>query len=143
MPSSAGNNSHAQPRCQRRSVLVIDDETDVRTLLKQILVDEGYHVTVAPTARQALAIIRDEGFDVVIADLSLPDADGIELVRHIRAESPHVSVIAISGFMAAISPATLHKAGTSAMLQKPFTARELLDSVSEILYPQRASAAIG
>jgi len=143
MPSSGCNNCHSQPRCRRRSVLVIDDETDVQTLLKQILADEGYRVTVATTARQALTIIRDEGFDVVIADLSLPDADGIDLVRHIRAESPHVSVIAISGFMAAISPATLHKAGTAAMLQKPFTARELLDSVAGILHSQRASAAIG
>jgi len=141
MPNSAGNNDHPQLPCRRRSVLVIEDESDVQTLLRQILADEGYHVTLAPTARQALAAIRDQGFDVVIADLSLPDGDGVDVVRHIGLESPHVHVIAISGFMAAIPPAILRKAGAAAMLEKPFTPQQLLDSVAELLHPRRVSAA--
>jgi DNA-binding NtrC family response regulator len=143
MPSSAGHNNHSQLHHRRRSVLVIEDETDVQVLLKEILADDGYHVTLAPTARQALAVIRDTGFDVVIADLSLPDADGLDLVRHIGAESPHVHVIAISGFMAAMSPAALHRAGAAATLQKPFTAEQLLDSVSKLLNLHYTSAAKG
>jgi DNA-binding NtrC family response regulator len=92
-------------------------------------------------ARHALNAIRDEGFDVVITDISLPDADGIELVRQIHMEFPCVNVIAMSGFMAAIPPARLHSAGTAATLQKPFTARQLLRSVSELPHPQPALAA--
>ncbi|MBZ5593433.1 MAG: response regulator [Acidobacteriia bacterium] len=140
MPSSAANDAQLHPPCQRRSVLVIDDETSVQALLRQVLVAEGYRVAAVRTARQALAVIRDEGFELVISDISLPDADGIELVRQICSEFPHVRVIAMSGFMAAIPMAMLRNAGTAAMLQKPFTARQLLCSVSELLHPLSASA---
>ena len=123
-----------------RSVLVIDDEASIQMLLRQILAAEGYHVRTVRTARHALNVIRDEAFDVVISDISLPDADGLELVRQIGIEFPEVSVIAMSGFMAAIPPARLHDAGTAVTLQKPFTASQLLCSLSELLRPQRAFA---
>jgi DNA-binding NtrC family response regulator len=136
MSTVTANDSHSGGR----SILVIDDETGVQILLMQILADEGYHVRAVRTARHALNVIRDEAFEVVISDLSLPDADGIELVRQISSEFPHVSVIAMSGFMAAIPPARLHDAGTAATLQKPFTARQLLCSLSEL--PQRVSVGV-
>jgi CheY-like chemotaxis protein len=120
MPTA--NYCHSRPRVSDRSILVIDDETSIQTLLMQILADEGYHVRAVRTARHALNVIRDEGFDVVISDISLPDVDGVELVRQICSEFPHISVIAMSGFMAAIPSARLHDAGTAATLQKPFTA---------------------
>ena len=141
MSTAAANNSHAQTYSGVCRILVIDDETSIQTLLKEILVAEGYHVRGAHTARLALSVIRDEEFDVVISDISLPDVDGVELVRQICMEFPHVSVIAMSGFMAAISPAMLHHAGTAATLQKPFTASELLCSLSELQRPQRVFAA--
>ena len=140
MPTA--NDSHLQPRGGDRSILVIDDETSIQSLLMQILADEGYHVRAVRTARHALNVIRDEGFDVVISDISLPDLDGVELVRQICSEFPHISVIAMSGFMAAIPTAKLHDAGTAATPQKPFTARQLLCSLSELPRPQRISMAV-
>jgi DNA-binding NtrC family response regulator len=135
------NHSHAQTHCGVWRILVIDDDTSIQTLLKEILAAKGYHVRTARTARHALNVIRDEEFDAVISDISLPDADGVELVRQICMEFPHVSVIAMSGFMAAIPPAVLHLAGTAATLQKPFTAQQLLCSLSELPHPQRVFAA--
>jgi len=96
-------------------------------------------VKTVPTARHAWNTIRDEEFDVVLSDISLPDADGIELVRQISMEFPNLRVIAMSGFMAAIPPATLYEAGSAAMLQKPFTARELFSALSSTV---RALAAV-
>jgi DNA-binding NtrC family response regulator len=141
MSTATRNQYHPQPRCRTRSVLVVDDETSIQTLLTQVLTGEGYHVRTVSTARHALHVIRDEGFDVVISDISLPDADGLELVRQIGMEFPHVSVIAMSGFMAAIPLARLYHAGTTATLQKPFTARQLLCSLSELPHPQMVSDA--
>lgn len=126
-----------------RSILVIDDETGIQTLLRHVLAGQGYHVKTVRTARHALNVIRDEEFDVVISDISLPDADGVELVRQIHMEFPHVSVIAMSGFIAGISPARLHRAGATATLQKPFTTGQLLYSLSELPHPQRVLAAAG
>jgi DNA-binding NtrC family response regulator len=131
--------THSQPRSRVRSILIIDDEAGIQTLLGQTLAGEGYDVRTVSTARHALKLIRDEGFDVVISDISLPDADGLDLAREISMEFPHVSVIAMSGFMAAIPRARLHDAGIAATLQKPFTARQLLCSLSKV--PQRAFAA--
>ena len=141
MFAATANDFHLQPRSRARSILVIDDETGIQTLLKQVLSSEGYYVRAVSTARHALNAIRDEGFDVVITDISLPDADGIELVRQICMEFPYVNVIAMSGFMAAIPPAKLCSAGTAATLQKPFTARQLLRSLSELPEAPRALAA--
>ena len=136
---STVNDFHLQPRSKGRSILVIDDEAGIQTLLKQALAGEGHYVRTARTGRHALNLLHDEGFDVVISDISLPDADGLELVRQISLEFPHVTAIAMSGFMAAIPPATLHGAGVAATLQKPFTARQLLCSLSKL--PQRVLAA--
>src|SRR5579864_5576504 len=139
MSTATVNNFHSQPRSRGLSILVIDDEAGIQTLLQQTLAGEGYYVRMVGTGRHALNLIRDEGFDVVISDISLPDADGLELARQISMEFPHVSVNAMSGFMAAILPARLHRARIAATLQKPFTARELLRSLSEL--PQRVLAA--
>ena len=136
---STVNHFHSQPRSKGRSILVIDDEAGIRTLLKQALAGEGHYVRMVSSGRHALNLLREEGFDVVISDISLPDADGLELVREISLEFPHVTAIAMSGFMAAIPPATLHGAGVAATLQKPFTARQLICSLSDL--PQRAFAA--
>jgi DNA-binding NtrC family response regulator len=141
--STAAANDSCSPHCGGRRILVIDDETSIQTLLSQILAGEGYRVRTVGTARHALSVIRDEGFDVVISDISLPDADGVELVRQICSEFPHVSVVAMSGFMAAIPPARLYHAGAAATLQKPFTARQLLCSLSEFQNPQCVSVAMG
>lgn len=141
MSTATVNNLYSQPHLIARSVLVIDDEGTIQTLLKQILASEGYHVRTVSTARHALKLLQEEGFDVVLSDISLPDADGLELVCRISMEFPHVGVIAMSGFMAAISPATLHAAGIATTLQKPFTADQLLLSLSKLSYPQRVFAA--
>ena len=138
MSTATVNNYYSQPHSMARRVLVIDDEAGIQTLLKQTLAAEGYYVRIVGTARHALKLIQDEGFDVVLSDISLPDADGLELVRQISMEFPHIHVIAMSGFMAAIPTARLHRAGIAATLQKPFTARELLRSLSEL--PQGAFA---
>src|SRR5579864_3967413 len=90
MSTATVNNFHSQPRSRGLSILVIDDEAGIQTLLQQTLAGEGYYVRMVGTGRHALNLIRDEGFDVVISDISLPDADGLELARQISMEFPHV-----------------------------------------------------
>jgi len=135
------NNMCPRPRCGGRSILVIEDEDELRCLLSHILAAEGYQVQTVRTARHALHVMRHHSFDVVLSDISLPDVDGIELIRQIASEFPHVSVIAMSGFMAAISPARLCFAGAAVLLQKPFPASQLLRSVSELHHRKSASVA--
>ena len=62
-------------------VLVVDDEADIRTLIKDILGDEGFEVTSAADAAEARAAREKEAFDLVLLDIWMPDTDGISLLR--------------------------------------------------------------
>ncbi len=59
-------------------VLIVDDETEIRESLESILREEGYIVTTAATAAEALELLRDAAYDVVLLDIWLPDRDGLE-----------------------------------------------------------------
>ncbi len=69
----------------KSKVLVIDGGESTRNFMRYVLVNAGHRVVVAKTAEQALQLIEDELFDLVLVDLHLPDMDGNELVKHIRA----------------------------------------------------------
>jgi CheY-like chemotaxis protein len=114
-------------------ILVVDDEYEIRTFFAGILLDEGYCVTTVATARHALTAVRNEEFELVVLDLSLPDSDGLELTRQIRGEIPHLHILAISGFMVGDMPREAVAAGASATLPKPTTSSALRRSVSGLV----------
>lgn len=80
-------------------ILIVDDEPSIQVLFEQVLSSVGYYVTVVGRSRQALAQVRSREFDVAVVDLSLPDEDGFEVIRQMRSVSPHLRILAISGFM--------------------------------------------
>ena len=68
-------------------ILVVDDEEVIRDVLGTLLEREGYDVSVAPTAGEALALFEAEPYDLILLDLMLPDRPGLELMRDIRPRS--------------------------------------------------------
>lgn len=70
-----------------------------------------------------------------LLDFSLPDGDGLEVVRQIRGEHPHVSILAVSGFMVGDMPSVALAAGATATLMKPLLPCELLNTVYRLLDP--------
>jgi len=68
----------------KSSILIIDDEVKLSELMARILVLEGYHVIQAPNAKAGLRIIEREDVRVVLSDVKLPDANGVELVQRIK-----------------------------------------------------------
>jgi two-component system, NtrC family, response regulator HydG len=121
-------------------ILVVDDEPSVLLLLEQVLGDVGYHVTLAPNGRLALAQVRSREFDVVLIDLSLPDQDGMEVMRQIRAEFPHTPMLAMSGYMVGDMPKTAIAAGATDTLQKPASPEKILLTVYGLIQPRSAWA---
>ena len=65
-------------------VLIVDDEAEIRESLESILREEGYLVTTAATAGEALELLRDAAYDVVLLDIWLPDRDGLDTLGEIR-----------------------------------------------------------
>src|SRR5215471_11701552 len=80
-------------------ILVADDEPAICNLLRQILEREGYRVLMATTTRSATLLARAcaQPIDLLIADIHIPTASGLELARQLRAEHPNVRVLLLSG----------------------------------------------
>jgi two-component system nitrogen regulation response regulator NtrX len=110
-------------------VLIVDDEAEIRQSLESILVEEGYLVTSVGTAGEALTLLRDAAFDVVLLDIWLPDRDGLDALAEIRtmepASVPEVVIISGHGTIEAAVKAT--KLGAYDFLEKPLSlARTLI-----------------
>ncbi len=80
-------------------ILVVDDETEIRSSLEDILREEGYGVATAATAAEALVLVQDAPYDVVLLDIWLPDRDGLDVLKEVHAMGPEVrpEVVIISG----------------------------------------------
>jgi len=104
-------------------VLIVDDEAEIRESLKSILREEGYLVTTSATATEALELVRDADYDVVLLDIWLPDRDGLETLGEIRrlenANVPEVVIISGHGTIEAAVRAT--KLGAYDFLEKPLS----------------------
>jgi two-component system nitrogen regulation response regulator NtrX len=104
-------------------VLIVDDEADIRDSLEGILTDEGYLVTTAATAGEALTLLADAAYDVVLLDIWLPDRDGLDALGEIRqmdtAHLPEVVIISGHGTIEAAVRAT--KLGAYDFLEKPLS----------------------
>ncbi|MBV9506701.1 MAG: response regulator [Acidobacteriia bacterium] len=122
-------------------ILVVEDEPLIQKLIRRALAADGYSVTAVGTARQALENIQNATFDVVVLDMSLPDEDGIETLRQIRADAPYTPVVAISGMMVSPMRRAARAAGAQATLSKPMRFEKLRDAVSGLAKPDRLHAA--
>ena len=102
-----------------KRVLVVDDEEIVRESYKLALTEAGYDVRTVPSGREALQACRMEHFDVMLADIRMPEMDGLEVSRVVAREFPDVRVIVITGYPSPESAARARKLGVSDYLQKP------------------------
>jgi CheY-like chemotaxis protein len=115
------------------SVLVVDDEDQIRQLIRETLEYAGYHVTEARDGKEALQQYRLAPADVVIMDILMPDQDGLETIATLRREFPNVKVIAMTGGSGMIGILNFldvaRMLGAHSTLQKPFEMKGLLDTV--------------
>jgi nitrogen-specific signal transduction histidine kinase len=128
--------AEAPPRARLESgtetILVVEDEPQVRSIAVNMLRTRGYQVLVAATSQEALTIARAQrAIDLVVTDVVMPNGSGPELVAQLRAEHPNMPVLYVSGY----APDALldEQAAQSAFLQKPYTGRQLALRIREML----------
>jgi CheY-like chemotaxis protein len=111
-------------------VLVVDDDAGSRELLSEVLAANGYVVaTAADGAAARDELTRDGGYEIVIADLRMPNATGLDLLRELRGLDLHHDLILMSSFMTGPEKEQALELGARALLEKPFRLSELLEVV--------------
>ncbi len=117
------------------SVLVVDDEELVRKFVERVLREAGYQTTVASDGAGALELASTlETLDLLVTDLMMPEMTGDELARRIRASSPGVKVLYITGFSDRLFKEKVTLWADEAFLDKPCSVKGLLQAVSLLLF---------
>jgi len=117
-------------------ILVIDDDDQMRTLLRQVMEWAGYEVVEAGDGREGMHKHRKQPADLVITDLIMPEQEGLETITSLKKECPGIKIIAISGGGRIGPEAYLPAAqelGADKVFSKPFDVRELAEAVKELL----------
>ncbi len=114
-------------------ILVVDDEEIILLSCERVLTEEGYEIQTRLSGKEALELLAEELFDLAIVDLKMPGMDGIELLRAIKRDYPHISVIMITGYSTIESAVEAMKAGAVDYLPKPFTPDQVTMVVKKAL----------
>ncbi len=121
-----------------KRVLVVDDEAIVCESYKRILDEAGYSVCTVRSGRDAITACRKEPFDVMLADLKMPDLDGIEVTRMVKEEFPKIQVLIITGYPTRQSAREAQGLGVFDYLCKPLTPERLSAATAAALaFPER------
>ena len=114
-----------------RSILVVDDNSNLREALVAVLANEGYEVSQASNGDAAVADMRQQPVALLITDLVMPDREGIETIRHFSREFPHTPIIAMSGMPDYLPMAKA--LGAAVVLKKPIVYADLLRAVRSLI----------
>jgi DNA-binding NtrC family response regulator len=119
------------------SILVIDDEAEIREGLELLLKTEGYQVSMADTGQSGLSRLGEQPFDLLLLDVSLPDRNGIELLKDIRRQDPHLPIVLITAYGSIEMARAAFKSGAMDYITKPWSNDELLAQVAQAVESHR------
>ncbi len=112
----------------------IDDDKTICTLIEEYFSDEGYNIQCTSSAIEAINILKNNAFDIVVTDIRMPDIDGIEILSWIKENKPEIEVIIVTGHGSMESAIRAMKIGSYDYLQKPFRLNQLkiiIDNIAE------------
>ena len=124
-------------KSDQKNILVVDDDTGVRTVFSSILRKEGYRVTAVKNGYEAIKVIDEESFDLALVDLRMPGLDGIQVLERIRTRRPQTRVIIYSAYGLVEDAVEAMRKGATGYLNKPFSPNELELSVKKALEKSR------
>jgi len=122
------------------SILVMEDDLSIAKGLEMVLSEEGYGVNLAGTGALAEKAFNEKKFDLRVADLRLPEINGMDVTRQIKKNTPETEVIVITGYGTAATAVEAMKMGVSDFLPKPFTEDQITTAVNEALTSQKRTA---
>jgi two-component system, NtrC family, sensor kinase len=121
-------------------ILVVDDEPDFRNMVAHELGEEGYGVSVANDGLGAIACLAESEYDVVVTDVRMPGASGVEVLRAARARTPETQVVMTTGYASLEMAIECLRAGAFDFVQKPFNVMDLVSTVARAIERRRLQA---
>lgn len=116
-----------------KKILVVDDDFDLREILKQSLAAKGYEVFAAENGLKALEIINTEKIDAILSDIHMPEMDGEEFLRTLHKRSDRIPVVLFFSEAAKLTLEDAYDLGAVAILRKPCPKKKILETLSQIL----------
>ncbi len=116
-----------------KPILIVEDETSLRESLRDWLADGGYSVEAAEDGGEALRMVDEQDFGVVLLDLRLPDIDGIQVLREAKKRRPELKVVIITAYPSVNTAVAAMKEGAIEYLPKPFNLDDLEKLISGTL----------
>jgi DNA-binding NtrC family response regulator len=123
-------------------ILVVDDEPDIRELIKDILEDENYLVSIAADGEEAKSQFKQQLPDLILLDIWMPDIDGITLLKEFKQENKSVTVVMMSGHGTIETAVEATRLGASDFIEKPLSTAKLLRGVEMALENRAKQVAI-
>ncbi len=118
-------------------ILAVDDQRYFRELIEGLLSEEGYEAQTAASGEEALRILEQSAFDIVLTDLVMPGMDGCDLVHRIRERDPEQNIVVVTGVVDVKTAVDAMKLGANDYLLKPFDRTTLVSSVEGLLQNRR------
>ena len=108
-----------------KRVLIIDDEPDIREVLKEFCRILGFEAVIADSGEKGLKLFRKDDFNLIISDLKMPDINGFEFVKKVREKDKNIPIVICSGFIDDKNKEEILNCGADFYLEKPFKMKEL------------------
>jgi FixJ family two-component response regulator len=121
------------------SILIVDDEKNIRFTLSQCLETTGFSIDTAASGEEALAKLGEREFGVVLLDLRLPGMDGLEVLRKVHELRPDIHIVIITAHGTIDSAIEATRLGAVAFILKPFVPQEIRDLVTRVMDTENAS----
>ena len=122
--------------CAKKTLLIVDDEPDLREILTAIFELKGYAVLTASNGKDALMIVKEHKVDLVISDIQMPGGNGVEFLDSVRDNHYEVPIVLFMTGFAEISLASAYDKGAEAVFEKPFDQKLLVAVVQRALTPK-------
>src|SRR2546423_10920941 len=130
-PSTSSSPLSGKRSMSKGSILVVDDESEIREGLELLLTSEGYGVSSAETGESGLGKLEERPYDLLLLDVSLPDRNGIDLLREIRLRDPHLPIVLITAYGSIDTARAAFHSGAIDYVTKPWSNDELLAQVAQ------------
>ena len=121
------------PMVKKSSILVVDDEDALRTVLSNELMNEGYEVHTAGDGDEAIEVLGKTPYDLVLLDIKMPRVNGFEVLKHIKQNQMKSKVVMLTGFADLKNAIESKKLGADDFVSKPYDLVDLLTTIERVL----------